>query len=273
MDTEKLELPDAAPATSSAPARAKRRGLGWLIALIVVAALGVGLWITGDIVGRTFAEQFVREKIIEVFALPASTDLDVTIGPGSIIAQAIGGRIDSISVVADDLSFGGLAGDVVIDATGIPLDETAPLDTLRVSITAGEEELQALSGYLSGIDLTGIRLLDSSVAIEAEYTIFAFTIPIGVELEPAVVDGQLSFQPTVITVNNNDISVDELTRGPLGGLAGPLLGAQSLCVSQYLPVALELTDARVVGGELIVELAADGAALGGPELTTLGTCT
>jgi hypothetical protein len=239
---------------------------------VIIAVLGVGLWIAGDTFGRAYAEQYVRGQIIEVFALPADTDLDVTIGPGSLIAQALGGKIDSVNVVANDLAFGGLAGDVVIDATGIPLDSAVPLDTLRVQLTAGEEELQALSGYLSGIDLTSIELRDSSVAIAAEYTFFALTVPIGVELEPAVVDGQLSFQPTMITLNGNELSVDELTSGPLGGIAGPLLGAQSLCVAQYLPVGISLTDARIADEKLVVELSGDGAALGGAELSTMGTC-
>jgi hypothetical protein len=280
-DTQKPDAPDEAPATPelSEPvaagqplARSKRRGLGWLIALIMTAVLVVGLWIAGDIVGRNYAEQFVRGKIIEVFALPADTELGVTIGEGSIIAQAISGRIDSVTVVADDLAFGGLAGDVVIVATGIPLDGAQPLDTLRVRLTAGEAELQALSKNLSGVEAATIELRDSSIAIGTEYTLFTFTVPIGVELEPAVVDGQLSFQPVTITVNGNEISVEDLTSGPLGGIAGPLLGAQSLCISEYLPVALTLTDARVMRGQLIVELSGDGAALGGAEFTTMGSC-
>jgi hypothetical protein len=254
------------------PKRRKRRGLGWLIALLIVVVLGVGLWIAGDTFARSYAEQFVRGQIIEIFELPADTPLDVTIGPGSLIAQAIGGKIDSVNVAGDGLSFGGIAGDVVIDATGIPLDSAQPLDTLRVTLTAGEEELQALSNNLSGMDLQSIELLDSSIAIGTEYTFFTFTVPIGVELEPAVVDGQLSFQPTAITVNGSEISVADLTAGPLGGIAGPLLGAQSFCVSEFLPQAINLTDARITGGELIIELSADGEALGGDSMSTMGTC-
>ncbi len=258
--------------STNIPARPKRRGLGWLIALVVVVVVGVGLWIAGDTFARSYAEQYVRGQIIEVFALPADTPLDVTIGPGSLIAQAIGGKIDSVSVVGDNLSFGGIAGDVVIDATGIPLDSAAPLETLRVTLTAGNDEVQALSSYLSGIDLQSIELLESSIAIGTEYTFFAFTVPIGVELEPAVVDGQLSFQPTTITVNGNEISVADLTAGPLGGIAGPLLGAQSFCVSEFLPQAIDLIDARITSGELIIELSGDGAALGGEAISTMGTC-
>ena len=93
------ESPDAAaPSATSTTARPKRRRLGWLIALVIVVVVGVGLWIAGDTFARSYAEQYVRGQIIEIFELPADTPLDVTIGPGSLIAQAIGGKIDSVTV-------------------------------------------------------------------------------------------------------------------------------------------------------------------------------
>ncbi|TBN56301.1 DUF2993 domain-containing protein [Glaciihabitans arcticus] len=250
----------------------RRRGLGWLIALGVVIVLGVVGWIVGDIVARDFAQNFVREKVTEVFNLEPGADMDVTIGPGSLLAQALTGSIDSVDVSVPDVSFGAISGDLDLALTGIPLDTALPVDTMRVALAVPEANLSALSSYLSGAELTDISLVEDRVAIATEFQVFGFAVPVGVELLPAVVNGEIAFDPSVITVNGADISVEALREGPFAGIARDLLGQRSFCVGEYLPAALTLTDVDVVSGSLVVKLSGDGAALGGAGLSEVGTC-
>ena len=252
--------------------RKRRRGLGWLIALGVIIVIVVVGWIVGDIVARDFAERFVREKVTEIFQLDADATMDVEIGPGSLLAQAITGSIDSVDVAVDDVSFGAISGDLDLSLSGIPLDSSLPVEKMRVQLAVPEANLAGLSSYLSGAKLTDISLVEDRVAIATEFQVFGFDVPVGVELLPAVVDGEIAFDPSVITVNGADISVDALREGPFAGIARDLLGQRSFCVGEYLPAALTLTDVDVLSKRLVVKLSGDGAALGGTGLSTMGTC-
>jgi len=250
----------------------RRRGLGWLIALGVIIVIVVVGWIVGDIVARDFAERFVREKVTEIFQLDADATMDVEIGPGSLLAQALTGSIDSVDVAVDDVSFGAISGDLDLSLSGIPLDTSLPVEKMRVKLAVPEANLAGLSSYLSGAELTDISLVEDRVAIATEFQVFGFDVPVGVELVPAVVDGEIAFDPSVITVNGADISVDALREGPFASIARDLLGQRSFCVGEYLPAALTLTDVDVLSKQLVVKLSGDGAALGGTGLSTMGTC-
>jgi len=90
-------------------------------------------------------------------------------------------------------------------------------------------------------------------------------------IEPSAEDGQIVFTPTSIRLGNDTYTAKEL-RQTFGGFASQLLRQQSFCVAENLPAALTIVDVDVVGKDLIVTIDGDGAALGGPDLSTSGTC-
>jgi len=263
--------PETEPAANK-PKKKRRGWIGWLIALVIIAVLVVVAWIVGDNLARSYAEQYVREQVQQVFGLEASKEVDVVIGPGSLIAQGITGSIDSVDVAVDDVTLGPIAGDIDIAMTGIPLSADGAVRTLRVTASVPEGELAGLASNVTAADVKSISLVEDRVAIESEFALFGFSIPVGVELTPVVTDGEIGFEPSVITLNGNEISVAALNDGPFAGLAGTLLSTQSFCVSSYLPQALTVTDVHVDGSALLIDLEADGAALGGSEFTSMGTC-
>jgi hypothetical protein len=267
------EVDAVEPETEPVAAKKKRRGwIGWLVALVIIAVLVVVAWIVGDNLARSYAEQYVREQVQQVFGLEASKEVDVVIGPGSLIAQGITGSIDSVDVAVDDVTLGPISGDIDIAMTGIPLSADGAVRTLRVTASVPEGELAGLASNVTAADVKSISLVEDRVAIESEFAIFGFAIPVGVELTPVVTDGEIGFEPSVITLNGNEISVAALNDGPFAGLAGTLLSTQSFCVSSYLPQALTVTDVHVEGTALLIDLEADGAALGGTEFSSMGTC-
>ncbi|MGV8884139.1 MAG: DUF2993 domain-containing protein [Microbacteriaceae bacterium] len=255
-----------------APPRRRRRWLGWVIALVVIVVLVVVGWIVGDIVARDMADRYVRDQITQVFDLKPDAPMTVTIGEGSLIAQAITGGIDSVDVMVPDVSVGEIAGDVSISLTDIPLQSTQPVGTMNVTLSVPEENLAGLGSYLSGVDVSSITLVEDRVAIATQLELFGFPIPIGIQLTPEAKNGEIGFTPSVIELNGANISVPDLLGGPLAGIAGSVLATQSFCVAEYLPEALTVTSVDVVKKNLVVALTGDGKALGGPEFSRMGTC-
>jgi len=252
--------------------RKRKRRYGWFIALGVLILLIVGGWIVGDLVARDYAEGYVRDQVRSAFELEPDKEIGVVIGPGSLIGQALTGSIDSVDVTVDEVSFGPVEGNVKIAMTGIPLSADSPVETFRVGLVIPEENLAGLTTYVTELDVDSIALVDDRVALETEFSLFGFGIPVGVELTPAVVDGEIGFEPSVISINGNDLSLADLQSSPFAGLADGLLSTQTFCVANALPAALTVTDVTVNGPELRIAAEADGTALGGTGFTEMGVC-
>lgn len=270
--TPTVDLGHLEVATDDAPPRKRRRWIGWVIALVVLVILGIAAWFIGDVLARDYAEKYVRSTVIEQFGLPADKEVEVVIGPGSLLAQALFGSIDSVDVAVDDVELGPVSGDVKVAMTGVPLSGDAPVTTLRAAVSIPEEKLAGIADSLSGASIDSVTLVDDTVALETEFSVFGFAVPVGVRLTPIVENGDVGFEPAAITVNKAEISVADLKNGPFAGLADNLLASQTFCVASSLPKALTITDVAVSGKRLLVDLEADGASLGGAEFSTKGTC-
>jgi hypothetical protein len=269
--------PDAvatdAVATEAAPPKKRRRG--WLIALIVVGVLVV-LAIVGvlvaEAVAKSYARDYVRARIVEVLKLPADARVDVEFGGGSIILQALGGRVDSVDVRVPDASFGDLTGDLTLHAEGVPLDAAAPVDVLRVAFAIGADDLAALSAGDGSAPAPEFALADGAVAISSEFELFGASIPLGFTLVPSAADGALVLTPTSLTIGEQTFEAGTDDGSFLGLIAQALFQPQTLCVAGSVPQALVLQDAAIEGDRLLLSFRGDGAALGGPELQTPGVC-
>jgi hypothetical protein len=272
--TEELQPASREVASARAPGKKRQRWVGWLLAGIIFVGLLVAAFFVADSYVRDYAKDYVRERIVEVLGLDANAAVDVDLGPGSIILQALTGAIDEVSVDLEKLAFGDVIGDATLVATGVPLDGTQPVDTLQIEATIGEESVRSLAGFLSGLELESIELEEGIIAIGTEFSVFGlFTIPVGVDLLPSAVEGGISFDPQTVTLGQDDISVADLRNNPeLSGLAGQFLASRDFCVAEYLPEALVVDGVAVVGSNLVVSINGDGVALSGPDLSTMGTC-
>lgn len=263
------------PVPVEAPPKRKRRG--WIVALIVigiVALLGLIAFLVADGIAKDYARDYVRARVIEVLQLPDDADVDVDLGGGSIILQALAGRIQTVDVTVPELSFGELTGAAELHAEGVPLDQTAPVDVLRIDFAVDEGDLASIAGSLSGLELESIDLEEPDIVVASSFSLFGLPIPVGMSLTPSAAEGQLVFTPSSVTVAGSTFTAEQLLGDPLFGLfAQDLLEQQSVCVAGNLPQALVLTGAAVDGNDLVLSITGDGAALGGPELASLGTCT
>ncbi len=265
--TAPVELVETAPAT---PPKPKRR-FGWIIALAVVLVVLVVGFFVADVIARQVASAYVRERIVEVLKLDASTPVDVDLGSGSLLLQAAAGAIDEVGVTVGELAFGEVIGAAVLTATSVPLDSAKPVDTLDIEVTVGEDSVRSLAGFLSGSPLQTIELQDGVVRVGTEFNLIFVVLPVQVDLVPSAIEGGISFDPRTIVLGQEEISVQELRDTPeFAALAGDLLSSRDFCVAGYLPEALTVDGAAVVGSDLVVSINGDGAALGA--LSTFGTC-
>jgi hypothetical protein len=238
--------------------------LGLVVVLVVLAL------IFGERIARSYAEKYIHDQLVTVLSLDADHPMRIELGPGSIVGQAIAGSLDSVDIEIDDVPLGDLAGDVRIAATAVPLDAAKPLGTLRIAASVDEENVQKLRSFITAIDVDSITLEGSDVRVSTTFTRLGFDLPVSATVEPSAVDGQLVFDPQTVKVAGVEVPLGG--DGVFGSLVAGLVPSQSFCIAQYLPRGIVLTDAAVSDGMLALDLAADGVALGGTEMSTMGTC-
>ncbi|MEO5535201.1 MAG: DUF2993 domain-containing protein [Pseudolysinimonas sp.] len=281
MSGELVAVPPTQPApaaTTVVEARPpmKKRNRALIVVLIIVAILAV-LTVIAFLIGENFAKDYaknyIRTQVIHVLGLPADAKVDVDLHDGSIILQAISGHVNDVDVSVPELAFGPLTGSATLHAENVPLDANAPVGVLRVEFAASETDLAKIAGNLSGLQLDSIKLNEPNIVIASSFTIFGIPVPLGVSILPSAADGQLVFTPDVVTVADQQFAVKDVLANPLfGGFAGDLLKQTSICVAGNLPKALALSSVDVEGPHLVLRFTADGAALGGTELSTMGIC-
>ncbi len=256
-----------------APPRRRRRWLGWLIGLLVLIVLLVAAAIVGETLARQYAEGYIRDRVLESLPVDAATPLDVQVEGGPVLLQALAGRMTEIVVGIPELTIGEVSGSATVTATNVPLDESQSTENLDIVLTIPEASVQKLSTYLSGIDLDSIALGDGVITVDTSVDLLLFSVPISIDLVPSADAGGIAFTPETITLEQQEISVDDLRSNPLvSGIAGSLLRSQVFCVAGSLPKALTLSDVSVVGSDLVVRVTGDGVPLGDPALAETGTC-
>jgi len=273
QSTAPLEPADTAVIEVPAPKKKRRRWIGVLIALAVIIILLVVGFFIADGYAKTYAENYVRERIVGVLNLDPASKVDVDLGTGSVLLQAARGGLDEVNVHVDNITFGDISGEAQITATKVPLDSSQPVDKLSIKVTVSEENVKKLSGFLSGIDLTSIELKNSLIRIGTEFNLFFINIPVAVDLNPTAKEGGINFDPVAILLGEDEISVADLRASPeFSSLAGDLLASRDFCVAGFLPKALTIDKVQVVGTNLVLGIDGDGTALSDPALSTLGTC-
>lgn len=264
---------DDEPLVVVVPAKKRRRRWPWVLGgiLLVLAILLVIAFFVADAYAKDYARAYIKERIVAVLGIEDPSQVKVDIGDGSVLLQALAGKLNQVDVTADQVSFGILNGAATVHAEGVPLDQNAPVDALDITFAVAENDVGALAGNLSGLQLESIVLEEPEIVASTTFSFFGFQIPVGMGIEPSAVDGKIVFTPTSIRLGEDSYTAEEL-KNTFGGFADQLLKQQSFCVAENLPAALTIVDVDVVKKDLIVKVDGAGAALGGPDLSTPGTC-
>ncbi len=249
--------------------RRRRRRWPWVLAIVVVAVLIIA-FVVADTAGRAYAKQLVAHKIGSALGA-APSSLDVKFSPTPLLLQLIEGRIESVDVSSPAVTFGQLTGALAVHAVDVPLDQNAPTRALDIRYSVDQPHLQKLASTFAGGAIQSVALKAPDVVATGSVKVLGFGVPLGVSLTPSAVHGQLAFTPSSVTLGGQEYTAAQLS-AILGSVATPFLSQQTFCIARYLPKALTVDRVAVIGDVLQVEVSGDGVVLGGPGLSTKGSC-
>ncbi|MFI8594667.1 DUF2993 domain-containing protein [Microbacterium sp. NPDC078428] len=252
-----------------APAR-RRRVWPWIVTLVIVAAVLVGGWFVANWLAGDLVERAVRTQVVQQLGADASGEVDVEVS-GMVIPQLVSGELDELRITAQDLSFGTLSGDVDVVATAVPISADRDLGQASATVVLDEQQLRALLAGLEGFPADTVSIDGGEVAASFELNVFGAVIPIGVGLVPSAADGDLVLTPATLRLADTTISADDL-RAQFGGFADAVLRSWDVCVAQYLPAALTMTDVVVADGRATIDFDIAPGVLHDPALRQDGTC-
>lgn len=242
----------------------------WLASVVGVVVLAVGAWFAGEWVATQIVTSTVREKVIETLALPADQQIDVTL-EGAVLPQLIGGTIDGITVSSQDVSIGEFTGDVSVHATGVPVRGDADIQHATATVAMNETELRSLLSTIDGFPAESVGLAAPDVTATTSANVFGVSIPLALGLLPSANAGQLVLTPDYIKAAGLTLTAAQ-AQERFGKLADVVTQPHSVCIAQYLPAGMHLTDVAVTGNELVAHFAIDGAIAHDKALQEKGTC-
>lgn len=252
-----------------APAQATRPKWPWFVAFAIVAVLAVGAWFVAEGVAKDLVTQTIRDQVAERLGIPAD-QIDVEVS-GVVIPQLIRGTLDEVRIESDDVAIGPVSGDVSLVAQEIPLRGESAMGGATAVVALEQEQLQALMATVDGFPEETLGLSDPNVTMSTEIVFFGIGFPIGVALAPSAVDADLVLTPAALQLGDAEISADEL-RDRFGGLADAVLRDWTVCIAEYLPAAVTLTDVAVDGQELVATLDVAGEIISDPAAQQNGSC-
>lgn len=247
----------------------KRRWVGPVVILSVLVILIVAALFVAEKLARDAAAGVITGPIKD--ALGTDQDVDVDFGGGFLILQALGGSVDHVTVTASDVAFAGASGDIELRAEGVPLSIEGTVESLGATVAIDESSVQALLPALTGAGGT-VAFESNQLVVTTQATFFGQTAPVVIWLVPSAANGQLSFEPVGMTVNGDEVSIDEVRAGAYGPEAAAMLTPPSVCVAELLPASLALSGAAIDGGALVLTFSGSEVSLVGGGFTTKGTC-
>jgi hypothetical protein len=264
---------ESKPPQPSTTRRRNRRRTGWLIAGGVIAVILITGVVLVETVGRATAETLVRDQIAVSLGTENTDGVTVNLGSGSLVFQVLTGGIDEVTIDLDRVEVNGLEASARVVATEVPLLPSAPLKTLSMTVSIASGEVTKLAGTLSGLELDSIELKDSAIRVSTTLKLLFIRIPVALDLLPVATGNSIAFEPQSVLLGDQQISVADLRNNDtVSGLAGSLLNSQKFCVASSMPAALTIDSVAVNGSDLVIELSADGIALGDERWQQYGSC-
>lgn len=248
----------------------KKRRWPWVVILVLVVLGAVVAWFAAEAAARDIVEKTIKANIAEQLDLPADHEIDVEID-GVVIPQLIVGRLDTVVITSADVPLGDTAADVSVTAHDVRVREPQGMSSAAATVVLNEEQLRLLMSSVDGFPADTMSLADPNVTMSIELSFLGIGIPVAAALTPSALEGELVLSPASIEVAGAEITADGV-RDQFGDLADVVLKDWPVCVAQYLPAGVTLTDAQVVGGQLVADFSVDSALLSTTALQQKGSC-
>jgi hypothetical protein len=241
----------------------------WIVGIAIVVAVFAAIWFTVEWLAREFVTATVKSYVVDELGLPADQEIDVEI-EGMMIPQLISGTFGDVRIASEDVVFGSFAGDVAIDAQDVPIRGGAAGGG-TATVTVDQEQLRTLMGTVDGFPADSLGLSAPNVTMSTELQLFGAAIPVGVALQPTAVEADLVLTPSSFDVAGAEVSADTV-RNQFGVIADVVLQDWTVCVAQYLPAGVALSDVAITGSSLTATFDIDGGIVNDPALQENGTC-
>lgn len=248
----------------------RRRAWPWLLAFGIVVVLAVVAWFVAEAIARDLVSRTIKDEVAQRLSLPAGHEVDVDV-QGVVIPQLIGGTLDEVTVSSEDVPVGSFEGDVTVTATEVPIREGVDMGGATATVSLDATQLQALLSTIEGIPAETVAIEEPNVAMSTELQVFGVAFPVGVSLTPSVADGDLVLTPTSFELAGAQIGAAQLSE-QFGAVADVVVRDWGVCLAQYLPAGVTVTDVHVDGELLVAEADVDGAIVTDPALQAAGTC-
>lgn len=248
----------------------KRRWWPWLVAFGIVVVLAVVAWFAAEAIARDMVSRTIKTEISERLSLPADHEIDVDV-PGAMIPQLISGTLGEVTVSSDDVPVGSFEGDVTVTATEVPIREGVDMGGATATVTLDETQLQGLLSTIEGFPADTVSLAEPDITAQTELQLFGVAFPVGVSLTPSVAEGDIVLTPTSFELAGAQIDAAQLSQ-QFGKLADVVVRDWTVCLAEYIPAGVTLTDVQVDGDVLVADADVDGGIVTDPALQANGTC-
>lgn len=242
---EEWQQADAAP-------RRRRRVWPWLVAVAVVLALIVAAFFAGEWVARDLVTKTVRQQIVSRLDLPADHPVDIEIGDPSLLLSLLGGNVGEVRLASDDVTLGGVTGDVEVDLRDLAIRPPFTIGTGTARVALDTPQLQALLATVEGFPAQTVGIAEPNITASTELSLFGAAIPLALALTPSAADGDLVLTPAALQLGGADITADGL-RQRFGGLADTVLQGWRVCIADELPAGIPLRAIAVDGDVLVAD--------------------
>lgn len=269
-DTRPTEpLPEWA-ATPSEPPRRRRGAWPWIVGFAIVGVLAVGAWFAAEAIARQVVIGVVRDQVKTQLALPEDQPIDVGVAE-PVLPQLIQGTLTEITISSEDVSLGGVEGDMSVVAQGVPVRGGGEIAAAEATLVLDEQQLRDLMAGVEDFPADSLGLAAPNITMTADLTLFGATLTVGAALTPSAADGDLVLTPASLQLGGADVSADELERR-FGRIADGVLRDWDVCIAEYLPAGVSLTSVAVEGDALVAGFDVDGGIATDPALQENGTC-
>ena len=253
-----------------APPRKRRRVWPWMILIVVIAGLAVAAWFAGEWIAQGIVTKTIRDQVVTQLSLPADQEVDVVV-EGAVLPQLIRGSLDDVTVSSEDVALDAFVGDVTVHAQDIAIRGESRAREASARVVLDLEQLRTLLSTIQDFPTESLGLAEPDVTMTTELSLFGASLPIGIALTPSAVDGDIVLTPASLQLVGSEITAEQLS-DRFGRITDAVLRDYTICIAQYIPAGVELSNIAVTGDQVTAELDVDGAIVSDPALQETGVC-
>lgn len=254
---------DTKPLPVLAPSRRRRRWLAPVIVLAVLVLLVVAA-VVGEAAFRSTAQSQIERSVETSLPAGVTGEVHARVDGFSSLWQWAHGSFDHVHLNSD-LAIGGQKAVASIDAYGLPVSGSGPVDRATGSIRLSQGLVRAVTPKSAGVGALSLR--EGAIGATVVKPVLGIPITVVLTLVPAIRGGSVHLTPTSAQLKAGPISL------PGTALIKAILpNGVSVCAAKYLPPTLHLTSIASHPGSATVTFAGERLDLGTLGKTT-GTCS